>query len=142
MLTITEFCLQSEPSLIPFAALVEGESECHWAIATGAVRSPGWPEHIAESKKRRAVDAWSLESWNQWLSDISQEPPEARQALVKAVAASTPGVVVRRPRSANTSLTARVVAKSWGTRRLHDRAESLAARIASPLKIPQPHEYL
>lgn len=133
MLSITEFCLQSESSLIPFAVLVEGESECHWGIATSAISSRGWPEHVAESKQRRATDAWVFESWCQWLSDIAEEQPEARHAIVEAISASTPGVIVRRPRKAHTSLTACVVAGAWETRRLHDRAELLAARIAKRL---------
>lgn len=133
MLKITEFCLQGESSLIPFAVLVERESECHWGIATSAIPSPGWPEHVAESKDRRTVDAWAFECWSQWLSDIAEESPEARRAFVQEISASTPGVVVRRPRRANTSLTARVVAGSWEKRRLHNRAESLAARIAQRL---------
>lgn len=133
MLKITEFCLQGKFALIPFAVLVERDLECGWGIATSSISSPGWIEHVASSKERRDIDAWVFECWSQWLSDITCEPPEARHALVQAIATSSPGIVVRRPKALNTSLTASVVAKLWEVRRLHNRADSLAARIARRL---------
>ena len=133
MLTLTELCLQDEASLLPFAVLVESETECHWGIATNDVTSSGWPEHVAESKYRRANDAWAFAAWEQWLADLAQQPAEARQTLLAAISLNTPGVIVRKPRKATTSLPARIVAAQWVRRRLHDRAEVIAANIARRL---------
>lgn len=135
MLTLTELSLHDETFLLPFAVLVEGDGACHWAIATNAVSTPGWPEHVLKSKGRRASESWVLRSWEQWLTDVTNEPPEERHKLIEKLSMSTPGIVARKPRKVVTRLPARVVADQWSRRRLHDRAESIAARIASRLAV-------
>ncbi|WP_269621164.1 hypothetical protein [Zhongshania sp. BJYM1] len=133
MLTLTELCLQDGTNLLPFAVLVESDRECHWGIATNGVAASGWPEHVAEKKYRRANDAWAFAAWEQSLADLAKQPAEARQTLLAAISRNTPGIVIRMPRKTTTTLPARIAASQWARRRLHDRAESIAACIARRL---------
>lgn len=133
MLTLTELCLQDGANLLPFAVLVESDTECHWGIATNGVAASGWQEHVAEKKYRRTNDAWAFAAWEQWLADIAEQPAETRQTLLAAISRNTPGIVIRMPRKTTTSLPARIAASQWARRRLHDRAEVIAANIARRL---------
>lgn len=130
---ITELCLVGESRPLPFAVLVEHENECAWAVATDYYYKSEWAGHVLAKKERRETEAWLLESWVQWLGDASTAAPEARHKALRRLEQSTPGIIVRKPRRAYTNLPASVVAASWQRRRLHDRAETVAANIAHRL---------
>lgn len=130
---IIELCLVDNQDLRPFAVLVEQGDHCGWAAAPGICTDAQWLSHVLRQKQRRGTDAWVLSAWADWLSEIAQEPPDRRRASLARLEASTPGVVVKRPRAAHTALPARTLAKSWVRRRLHDRAEVIASNIAARL---------
>lgn len=130
---IIELCLIGDQGLRPFAVLVEQGDRCGWATAPGICTDAHWLSHVLRQKQRRGTDAWVLSAWSDWLSDIAQEAPDRRRAALERLEASTPGVVVKRPRAAHTALPAHTLAKTWVRRRLHYRAEVIASNVAARL---------
>lgn len=130
---ITELCLVGETRPLPFAVLVECNNECAWAIATDYYDNANWASHVLSKKERSYSESWLLASWADWLADIATETSEARHKALMHLEQSSPGIIVRKPRLAHTELPAAVVAASWQRRRLHDRAETIAANIAHRL---------
>lgn len=133
---ITELCLSGEPYPYPFAVLVEQGHQCGWAVASGLAQDRRWLGHVLKHKQRREDESWVLDSWASWLSDIAQEPSDRRLAALENLEASTPGLIVRRPRTARTRLPVQSLALQWQRRRLHDSAEAIAANMAARLASP------
>lgn len=92
-----------------------------------------WLEHLLEGKQRHAKDWWVLEAWRDWLNHVSEETPEGRRSALERLECSTPGCVVRRPRTVSTRLPAGALATRWCRDRLFNRAELIAAHIAENL---------
>lgn len=130
---ITELCLTADVGPLPFAVLVEQDNHCGWAIASGLAQDRRWIGHVLTHKQRREDEAWVLTAWASWLSEIAQEPPESRKAALAHLEASTPGLVMKRPRTVHTALPARALARRWQRRRLYDSAETIAANVAARL---------
>lgn len=131
--SITELCLIGEKKLLPFAVIVEQGDLCAWALTTDYIDQEEWAGHVLKRKERRENESWTLEAWAIWLSNISEAPLEARSDALSHIGRSTPGVVVRRPREAHTRLPVMALARLWQRRRLHDRAETIAANVANRL---------
>ena len=130
---ITELCLTSANGPLPFAVLVEQDDDCGWAIATGDVHSLQWRAHVLSQKGRNSAESWALDAWGAWLRDIAQGSATARMSALARIEATTPGIIVRRPKTAHTRFPARALAQYWQRRRLHERAETIAANIAARL---------
>lgn len=130
---ITELCLTSDAGPLPFAVLVEQGDHCAWAMASGLARDRQWIGHVLHQKQRREDEAWVLTAWALWLSEVAQDAPKVRKAALAQLEASTPGFILKRPRTAHTALPARALARRWQRRRLHESAEALAANVAARL---------
>ena len=132
---IVEMCLTDGRESAPFAVLVEADNRCAWSIAADPQqeRDKDWVGHVLASKGRRASEWWALDAWRSWLADMALEPPERRAEALRRLAASTPGILVKRAKAANTRLPPRTVARRWRRSRLHDRAEVIAAEIVARL---------
>ena len=133
---ITELCLVSEAGTFPFAVLIEQGDRC--AVATAAdfgarIHEP-WAGHVLEAKERRPQEWWVLAAWRDCLSEIAQEAPEQRRLALEQLERSTPGIAIRRPRSAFTRLPVDALAMRWRRHRLHERSEVISGEIAARLE--------
>lgn len=130
---ITELCLIEGDGIRPFAVLVEDD---HFSWATPAAILPGnihWQSYLLERMERRPEDSWVFQSWHEWLNDLSEETPERRKAALKHLEYSTPGIVVRTSKTANTRLPSGALSARWCRDRLLDSAEVISAEIAANL---------
>lgn len=133
---ITELCLVSEAGTVPFAVLIEQGEHCAMATAAdfGARIHEQWAGHVLEAKERRPQEWWVLAAWRDCLSEISQEAPEQRRLALEQLERSTPGIAIRRPRSAFTRLPVDALAMRWRRHRLHERSDVIGGEIAARLE--------
>ena len=133
---ITELCLVTEAGSVPFAVLIEQGEHC--AMATAAdfgdrIHEP-WAGHVLEAKERRPQEWWVLAAWRDCLSEIAQGAPEQRKLALEQLERSTPGIAIRRSRSAVTRLPVDALAMRWRRHRLHERSEVISGEIAARLE--------
>jgi len=115
--------------------VVESAEECACSIAadTSQERDHDWIGHVLTKKERRASEWWVLDAWRTWFEEIAQKATESRSQALKRLDASTPGILVKKPKETHTRLPPGALAMRWRRRRLHDGAEVIAAEIASSL---------
>jgi hypothetical protein len=133
---ITELCLVSEAGTFPFAVLIEQGDRCAVATAAdfGARIHEQWAGHVLEAKECRPQEWWVLAAWRDCLSEIAQEAPEQRRLALEQLERSTPGIAIRRPKSAFTRLPVDALAMRWRRHRLHERSEVIGGDIAARLE--------
>lgn len=134
---ITELCLVSEAGSVPFAVLIEQGEHCAMATAAdfGARIHEHWAGHVLEAKERLSQEWWVLAAWRDCLSEIAQETPEQRRLALEQLERSTPGMAIKRPRSAFTRLPVGALAIRWRRHRLYDRSEVIGGEIAARLEL-------
>lgn len=133
---IIELCLVTEAGSVPFAVLIEQGEHCAMATAAdfGARIHEPWAGHVLEAKERRPQEWWVLAAWRDCLSEIAQEAPEQRRLALEQLERSTPGIVIRRPRSAFTRFPVDALAMRWRRHRLHERSGVIGGEIAARLE--------
>ncbi len=133
---ITELCLTQGQGVTPFAVLIEQGEHCTWALPSmHHEHNAKWLSHLLEGKQRRGEEWWTLQAWRDWLINVCKEPPDRRRFALERLERSTPGCVVRRPKTVSTRLPASTMATRWCRDRLFNRAELIAAKIAANLAI-------
>lgn len=132
---IIELCLTTTDGLTPFAVIVEGDGSFAWEMPhrLGSTSDPAWSGYVLGCKERNPQEWWALEAWQEWLSDLGDLSPEKRRAAFHHLESSTPGIVIRKPRSLSTRLPAGALVTRWCRDRLFNRAEIVAAQIAANL---------
>jgi hypothetical protein len=131
---ITELSLTTEQGSSPFAVIAEQGDECAWSMPSILSASNlDWSAYTLGVMERRSEEAWVLGAWANWFADLEMSNPDARRITLQSLEQTTPGVVVRKPKTTHTRLPVGALTSRWCQDRLFDRAQMIGAQIADAL---------